>query len=105
MTLEETLLAVWQQTLAEGKTVVELESEHYPLRTTRVKKLRSVEFMYGPYRIDGIEQNPQTGSRWAMLARQGNRVMQFSYKGRYIGNVCEGKLIRYPAWRALDLPS
>jgi hypothetical protein len=34
----------------------------------------------------------------------GNRIMQFRCKGRYIANVCEGKLKRYPAWTALALP-
>ena len=62
-----------------------------------------VEFSLGPYRIVGIEQNPKTGSRWAALARAGNRIMQFRCKGAYVGNVCEGKLLRYPAWKALEL--
>ena len=46
-------------------------------------------------RIDGIEQNPETGSRWALLAREGKRIMQFSLERRYIGNVAEGELVRY----------
>jgi hypothetical protein len=104
MTLDETLTCVWRQALAEGQAAVELEGESYSVRTTRAKKLRTVEFKYGTYRIDGIEQNPQTSSRWAALAREGKRVMQFSCQRRYIGNVCEGKLLRYPAWQALELP-
>jgi len=104
VTLRETLVAVWQQALADGKALVELEGKHYPVKATRAKRLRAVEFTYGPYRIDGIEQNPQTGSRWAALARQGNRIMQFSCGRRYFANVCEGKLTRYPAWHALALP-
>jgi hypothetical protein len=104
MTLEETLVSVWQQALAEGKAAVTLGGESYAVRITRAKKLRTVEFTYASHRIDGVEQNPQTSSRWAALARQGNRVMQFSCKGRYIGNVCEGKLLRYPAWHTLQLP-
>jgi len=104
MTLEEALISVWQQALAERKAAVELEGESYAVKATRAKRLRIVAFAYGPYRIDGIEQNPETSSRWAALARQGNRVMQFSCKGRYIGNVCEGKLLRYPAWHTLRLP-
>ena len=63
-----------------------------------------VEFNCGGLRITGIEQNPATTSRWAALAREGNRIMQFRCEGRYVGNVCEGKLLRYPAWRALNLP-
>jgi hypothetical protein len=30
--------------------------------------------------------------------------MQFRCKGCYVANVCEGKLLRYPEWRALKLP-
>ncbi len=104
MTLGETLVSVWQQVLAQQKAAVVLDEEQYPVKATRAKRLRTVQFSYGPYRIDGIEQNPETGSRWAALARQGNRVMQFSCKGRYIGNVCEGKLLRYPLWSSLQLP-
>lgn len=104
MTLPETLLAVWRQVLVEEKEAVELEGETYPVVGTRKRKLRSVEFTFGEHRIAGIEQNPETKSRWAQLARQGKRVMQFSSQGRYIGNVVEGRLTRYPAWHGLGLP-
>lgn len=104
MTLPQTLVAVWRQTLVEKKDAVELEGETYPVVGTRKRKLRSVEFSYGEHRIVGIEQNPDTKSRWALLARQGKRVMQFSCEGRYIGNVVEGRLTRYGAWHGLALP-
>ena len=104
MTLGETLISVWQQSLADGQEVVELGLESYPVTVFRAKKLRSVEFSYGELRIIGIEQNPATRSRWATLAREGNRIMQFRCTGRYVANVCEGTLLRYPAWRALALP-
>lgn len=104
MTLAETLISVWQQVLVQGQPAVELEGERFPVKPTRAKKLRSVAFVYGPHCIDGIEQNPETRSRWAALARQGQRVMQFSFEGSYVGNVCEGKLLAYPAWRSLGLP-
>ncbi len=104
MTLGETLIFVWQQSLADGQEEVELGRESYPVTVFRAKKLRSVEFSHGELRIIGIEQNPATSSRWAALAREGDRIMQFRCKGRYVANVCEGKLLRYPAWRALALP-
>ena len=104
MTLAETLVAVWGQSLAEGKAVVELEGDAFPVRHTRAKKLRAVEFRYGSPRVAGIEQNPQTGSRWAALARQDARIMQFSCARRYFANVLEGNLTRYPAWSSLGLP-
>jgi hypothetical protein len=104
MTLGETLISVWQQALADGKEQVDLGQETYPVTVFRAKKLRSVEFNFGDLRIIGIEQNPATSSQWAALAQEGKRIMQFRCKGRYVGNVCEGKLLRYPAWRALTLP-
>ena len=104
MTLGETLIAVWQQTLADEKPLVELEGKRCRVEKTSGKRLRTVSFDYGAHRMTGIEQNPRTASRWAELARQGKRIMQFSFQGRYVGNVSEGKLLRYPAWSALGLP-
>ncbi len=104
MTLGEALISVWRQVLEEGREAAELEGECFPVTATRAKRLRTVTFQFGGHRLDGIEQNPQTGSRWAELARQGERIMQFSVNRRYVGNVCEGKLLRYPAWRSLHLP-
>jgi hypothetical protein len=95
---------VWQQALADGQEEVDLGHKSYPVTVFRAKKLRSVKFSYGELGIIGIEQNPATSSRWAALAREGNRIMQFRCKGRYVANVCEGKLQRYPAWTALALP-
>ena len=62
-----------------------------------------MDFEQGDLQLIGIEQNPRKSSRWAHLARRGKRVMQFSCQGRYIGNVCEGRLTRYGAWRDLSL--
>jgi hypothetical protein len=104
MTLEETLVSVWQQSLDDRKSEVALGEDSYPVRVLRSKKLRSIDFNFAPLQLIGIEQNPATGSRWAELARAGNRIMQFRCRGRYVANVCEGKLFRYPAWHALKLP-
>jgi hypothetical protein len=43
----------------------------------------------------GLEQNPETSSRWAQLSRQGHRIMQFLSGGRYIANVVDGKVTLY----------
>ena len=104
MTLGDTLILIWQQVLDEGKSTVDLEGKTYSVGSTRAKKLRTVHFDYTPYRLDGIEQNPATTSQWAALAREGKRMMQFSCRNRYVANVCEGSLTRYPAWYALHLP-
>jgi hypothetical protein len=105
MTLDQALISVWHQALVEGKAAVELDGESYPVTHTPSKKLRTVDFTCQSHRFTGIEQNPRTSSRWAELARQGKRIMQFSHAGGYVGNVCEGKLVRYGAWAALGLPA
>ena len=104
MTLGDALISIWQQVLAEGKSTVDLEGKTYSVGSTRAKRLRTVRFDYTDYQLDGIEQNPATTSQWAALAREGKRVMQFSCQNRYVANVCEGHLTRYPAWNALRLP-
>jgi hypothetical protein len=104
MTLGDTLISIWQQVLAEGKSMVNLEGKTYSVGRTRAKRLRTVRFDYADYRLDGIEQNPAKTSQWAALAREGKHVMQFSCQNRYVANVCEGNLTRYPAWDALHLP-
>lgn len=104
MTLGETLVAVWQQALAGQSATVRLDGGSYRVTRTRSRGLRIVEFDYEGRRLTGIEQNPETASKWAALSRQGQAVMQFSLAGRYFANVAEGKLTRYSAWTALQLP-
>ncbi len=104
MTLSDALVSVWQQVLVEGKKTAQLEGGSFRVDVSRKKKLRAVEFTAGERGFSGIEQNPQTASRWAQMAREGKRVMQFRCQGRYVAVVAEGKLTRYPAWRALALP-
>jgi len=104
MSLQQTLVSVWQQVLVEGKRTVNLGGETYLVTEFKRKKLRAAEFDYGTNHLLGIEQNPTTDSRWAALARQGKRIMQFRCQGRYVANVCEGEVLKYPAWKALGLP-
>jgi hypothetical protein len=104
MTLGDALVEVWRQVLVDERSRIELEGRQYRVGTTRSKRLRTVDFDYESLHFSGIEQNPDTSSNWAEQARQGKRVMQFTYERRYVANVCEGKLLRYPAWRSLKLP-
>ncbi len=104
MTLGETLISVWKQAMADGKEKVVLGDESFSVGIFRAKGLRNIEFTYGNLCLIGIEQNPATKSRWAALGREGKRIMQFRCKNRYIANVCEGDLLRYLAWKTLDLP-
>jgi hypothetical protein len=102
--LGDAVISVWRQALGEEAEEVELDGETYSVGRTRGKKLRVVRFQWKDYKLDGIEQNPHTSSRWAKLAKEGKKIMQFSFNKRYVGSVCDGKLMRYPAWKSLDLP-
>jgi fructose-1,6-bisphosphatase/inositol monophosphatase family enzyme len=93
--LEETLISVWRQALAEPSKTVTLEGGTYPVRSTSRSKLREVDFRFEEQTLRGLEQNPNTNSRWAQLAREGKKVMQFLSDGRYIANVADGKLQFY----------
>jgi hypothetical protein len=90
---EQTLVDVWRQALVENASVVELGRRRY--RITPRKDLRQVDFAFGRNEIRWLEQNPETKSRWAMLARSGKKVMQFLSEGRYVANVVDGKVISY----------
>ena len=57
--------------------------------------LRQVDFTFEGNEIRGLEQNPQTKSRWAQMARSGKKVMQFLSEGRYMANVVDGKVTFY----------
>ena len=88
---EQTLVEVWRQVLIENASVVELDGKRYSVRITPRKGLRQVDFVLDGNEIRGLEQNPDTKSRWAMLARSGKKVMQFLSGGRYVANVVDGK--------------
>jgi hypothetical protein len=51
-----------------------------------------VDFVFDGNEIRGLEQNPETKSRWAQMVRAGKKVMQFLSEGRYVANVVDGKV-------------
>ena len=65
------------------------------LRRTSKSGLRQVDFVVDGEDIRGLEQNPDTKSRWAAMARSGKKVMQFLSRGRYVANVVDGKVTLY----------
>jgi hypothetical protein len=93
--LEETLISVWQQALIDNARSVKLENRSFPIRRTSRSKLREVDFHFEGHELRGLEQNPETPSRWAQLAREGKKVMQFLQQRRYIAVVVDGKLQLY----------
>jgi hypothetical protein len=95
LSLEEALIEVWRQALVENAKAVKLGGENYPVRWTPKRGLRQVDFIFDGHEMRGLEQNPETKSRWAQLARSGKKVMQFLSEGRYVANVVDGKVTRY----------
>jgi hypothetical protein len=92
---EQTLIEVWRQAFVENAKVVELGTERYPVRLTPMRRLRQVDFVFNGNEIRGLEQNLETKSRWAQMARAGKKVMQFLSGGRYVANVVDGKVTVY----------
>jgi hypothetical protein len=60
-----------------------------------LSRLREVDFVFDENEIRGLEQNPETKSRWAQMARAGEKVIQFLNKDRYVANVVGGKVTIY----------
>lgn len=95
LSFEQALIEVWRQTLVENAKTVELGTERFPVRGTPKRGLRQVDFIFEGNDIRGLEQNPQTKSRWAQMARSGKKVMQFLSEGRHVANVVDGELTFY----------
>jgi len=108
VTLEQVLLLVWRQALVEGARSVEVDGRSYPVRATAKRRLKEVDFTFEDRSLRGIEQNPDTGSRWAEMARLGAKIMQFveapqdaaQARGRFFANVADGKLNWYGGARS-----
>ena len=92
---ESALLSVWQQTLVDKKKIVEIDGETYSVKQTAKSKLKQIDFRFEGRELRGLEQNPNTKSRWAKLAREGKKVMQFLEAGRYIAVVVDAKIQIY----------
>ena len=95
MKLNDALISVWRQSLVDDANAVQLERKKYPIKRTSRNRLRQVDFDFDGLELRGLEQNPETKSRWAQLAREGKKVMQFLIGGRYIANVVDGKATIY----------
>ena len=95
MNLSDALISVWRQSLVDDANAVQLEDTKYPVKRTSRNRLRQVDFEFDGRELRGLEQNPETKSRWAQLAREGKKVMQFLNAGRYVANVVDGKATIY----------
>jgi len=95
--LEDTLVSVWRQVMVENSKVVQLDGRTFPVRQTSRSKFREVDFQFDGETLRGLEQNPKTKSRWAQLAREGKKIMQFLGDGKYLGVVVDGQIKIYGA--------
>ncbi|HEV3419518.1 MAG TPA: hypothetical protein VG075_04385 [Candidatus Acidoferrum sp.] len=95
ISLEEALLTVYEQSLIENKKTVTLEDHNFPVRSTAKRKLKQIDFRFDDRELRGLEQNPDTKSRWAKMARDGKKVMQFLERGKYVAVVADGKVQLY----------
>jgi hypothetical protein len=89
------LVDVWRQTLIDGAKFVLLGTEKYPVRETSRRRLKQVDFQFEGHEVRGLEQNPDAKSRWAAMARQGKKVMQFLEGSQYVAVVVDGKMKTY----------
>jgi hypothetical protein len=92
---EQVLISVWRQTLVDGANYVQIDGEKYAVRETLKRRLKQVDFRFDGHELRGLEQNPDTKSRWAKMAREGKKVMQFLDGGRYVAVVVDGKMKTY----------
>lgn len=81
----------------EGVTEVKTPGGTARVVLTSKLGLRKIEFDAGDLRLVGIEQNPNTNSRWARLAQAGHNVMQFrdAQTGAYVANVVDDQVNLY----------
>jgi hypothetical protein len=91
---EEILVEVYRQLFNDNAGAVKLGTRRYPVRRSRVRHLRQVDFFFEGHDVRAIEQSPDTYNRWAAMVRSGKKVAQFLSDGRYVASVVDGKIIR-----------
>ena|ERR1700676_3739367 len=93
--IDDAFLSVWRQALVEQKKIITVGDSTSSVRRTTKQHLTQIDFELDGVEFRGLEQNPQTKSRWAKMAREGAKVMQFLRAGRYVGVVADGVLKHY----------
>ena len=90
--LDQAFLEVWRQAMVDEAKTVSLGDRIYPVIKTAGKRLRQVSFEVDGTDYRGLEQNPNTKSHWAELARKGSKVVQFLQSGKYVAVIVDGKI-------------
>ena len=94
-TIDDRFISVWRQALVEQKKIISVGDATFSVRRTAKHRLAQIDFELDGVEFRALEQNPQTKSRWAKMAREGAKVMQFLRAGRYVGVVADGVLKHY----------
>jgi hypothetical protein len=92
--IEEALIDVWRQVLQDRSKSVTFGDQIFIVKRT-AGGLLQIDFVLDGIEIRGLEQNPNTKSKWAEMAGSGKKVMQFLRQGRYFANVASGKVTTY----------
>ena len=93
--IDYAFVSVWRQALVEQKKIITVGEATFSVRRTTKNRLAQIDFEVNGLEFRGLEQNPQTKSRWAKMARDGAKVTQFLRAGRYVGVVADGVLKHY----------
>ena len=93
--IDKAFISVWRQALVEQKKIVSVDDATISVRRTSKHRLAQIDFEVNGVDFRALEQNPQTKSRWAKMAREGAKVMQFLRAGRYVAVVADGVLKHY----------
>ena len=93
--IDDAFLSVRRHALVEQKKIITVGDATFSVRRTAKHRLAQIDFEASGVEFRGLEQNPQTKSRWAKIAREGAKVMQFLRAGRYVGVVADGVLQHY----------
>jgi len=94
-TIDDAFISVWRQALVEQKKIASVGGAAFPVRRTSKNRLAQIDFQVNGVDFRALEQNSQTKSRWAKMAREGAKIMQFLRAGRYVGVVVDGVLKHY----------
>jgi hypothetical protein len=95
LSFEQGPIDVWRQAFVEKAKTIKLGTDRFPVRQTPKRSLRQVDFVFDGNEIRGLEQNPETKSRWAQMARSRKKVMQFLGEGCYVVDVVDEKVTFY----------
>jgi hypothetical protein len=93
--LEEVFIGVAEQVLVQNRKIITVAGDTFSVIATPRHKLKQINFRFDGREFRGLQQNPDTKSRWAEMARSGKKVMQFLEAGRYLAVVADGKLISF----------